>query len=513
LYIVSGNVFSSDHDLIGNSSGSSGFSTSTGDVLNPSSVGLGGLTANGGPTQTIALLTGSAAIDKGDSNAAPAATDQRGYARIVGSAVDIGDYESGATIATTDLSVSGNAPSLATAGGQISYTLNVTNNSSSAQSNITLADVLPTNTTLVSWTAPSGWSKSAPAAGSSGTISAWISSLAANTSAMLTLVVQVNSNTAPGVVISDTASVGPTTGDTNLSNNSVNFQTRIQAVPKVSVTDAGGTYNGSQFPATATVAGVNGIPGSSLEGVGLTLDYIKLNSDGTTTDLGSSAPYLPGSYSVTASFAGSTDYAAASNTTSFTIQLPTPTITPFLTSASTGLAIGVPGQPLTDTFAINDTAPGITFSINYGDGTNSVTTAAGAATIELDHIYTVTGSFTLTVTATDKNGVSSQQATLPITITTVAMEKGPSGGTALAVGGNAVGGDSITLAATNTTGKLLDVQINKTDYGTFQPTGRLFVYGQGGHDKIMLKPYVVGNSPLCAPCFSLPCLDIYGYYR
>jgi hypothetical protein len=199
---------------------------------------LGPLQDNGGPlagapgseqvVPTIALLPGSSAIDAGDPSAPglPSA-DQRGFARSAGIVVDIGAYESGATPATTDLSISGNPPSSVAPGGQITYTLTVSNNSSSAQSNVTLVDNLPANTTLVSWTAPSGvWSSGAPAPGSSrGTVSCWIPTLPADTSATFTLVIQLDSDTPAGTVISNTASVGPITGDPNPSNNSVTFQT------------------------------------------------------------------------------------------------------------------------------------------------------------------------------------------------------------------------------------------------------------------------------------------------
>ena len=46
-----------------------------------------------------------------------------------------------------------------------------------------------------------------------------------------------------------------------------------QATPRLSVSDAGGTYNGTAFPASASVTGVGGAPGSSLEGVSPTLTY------------------------------------------------------------------------------------------------------------------------------------------------------------------------------------------------------------------------------------------------
>ena len=54
------------------------------------------LADNGGPTQTMALLAGSPAINTGSSALIPSGvtTDQRGYARIFNGTVDIGAYES-----------------------------------------------------------------------------------------------------------------------------------------------------------------------------------------------------------------------------------------------------------------------------------------------------------------------------------------------------------------------------------------------------------------------------------
>jgi hypothetical protein len=107
--------------------------------------------------------------------------------------------------------------------------------------------------------------------------------------------------------------------DYTAASASVNF-TIGQATPTVSVSDAGGTYTGSSFPASATVAGVNGVPASSLEGVGLTLAYFVGNT------LLPGAPSSAGKYTVVASFAGSADYTAASASTSFTIGVATPTV-------------------------------------------------------------------------------------------------------------------------------------------------------------------------------------------
>lgn len=59
---------------------------------NSSSILLGPLADNGGPTQTMALLPGSAAIDAADDAVCPT-TDQRGFARPRGAHCDIGAYE------------------------------------------------------------------------------------------------------------------------------------------------------------------------------------------------------------------------------------------------------------------------------------------------------------------------------------------------------------------------------------------------------------------------------------
>lgn len=56
-------------------------------------INLGPLASNGGSTQTMALLTGSAAIDAGDDSTCPA-TDQRGTTRPQGNACDVGAFES-----------------------------------------------------------------------------------------------------------------------------------------------------------------------------------------------------------------------------------------------------------------------------------------------------------------------------------------------------------------------------------------------------------------------------------
>jgi len=96
---------SSAYNLIGNGTGMSAMSPANhnqvGDEQNPINAKVGPLSDNGGPTQTVALLAGSPAIDAGSNNLAVGTdgkrlvADQRGYYRIFNGAVDIGAHEFG----------------------------------------------------------------------------------------------------------------------------------------------------------------------------------------------------------------------------------------------------------------------------------------------------------------------------------------------------------------------------------------------------------------------------------
>ena len=101
-------------------------------------------------------------------------------------------------------------------------------------------------------------------------------------------------------------------GDSNLGPaGSTSKLTITPATPTLSVADAGGTYDGLPFGATATVAGINGQASSSLEGAIPSLSYY-VGTTATGTPLGG-PPIDAGTYTVQASFPGSTDYTARSS--------------------------------------------------------------------------------------------------------------------------------------------------------------------------------------------------------
>src|SRR5262249_36498351 len=148
--------------------------------------------------------------------------------------------------------------------------------------------------------------------------------------------------------------------------------TITKATPTVSVSDDGGIYNGSAFPATPTAAGAIGgagaKPAARLEGIGVTTTYY-VGNDTTGTVL-SGAPSQAGTYTMVASFPGSMDYVnGTSAPVTFTIYQATPTITWDYPSAITyGTALG--------STQLNATATGVAGAAL--PGAFSYTPAAGA---------------------------------------------------------------------------------------------------------------------------------------
>ncbi|WP_171475458.1 beta strand repeat-containing protein [Frigoriglobus tundricola] len=171
--------------------------------------------------------------------------------------------------------------------------------------------------------------------------------------------------------------------------------------PTLTVADAGGTYNGSSFPATYTL---NGVASGSLEGVAPTLTYYA-GSSATGTPL--SAPATAGTYTVLATFPGSVDYLAAQAQTTFTISAAATTLT--VTRASGTFT----GSAFTATYTLNGTIggllEGVAPSLTYYLGSSATGTPLSAPTTV--GTYTVLASFP---GSTDYKSASAQ-ATFSIT--------------------------------------------------------------------------------------------------
>jgi uncharacterized repeat protein (TIGR01451 family) len=131
-------------------------------------------------------------------------------------------------VSSADLSIANTAsPNPVAAGSNITYAQVVTNNGPSAADNVTLVEAVPANTTIASITAPAGWNCISQGAGGTGSIVCNALTMAANTAASLTIVVKVNSGTANGTIITNTATVSSSVNDPNSANNTAIAVTEV----------------------------------------------------------------------------------------------------------------------------------------------------------------------------------------------------------------------------------------------------------------------------------------------
>jgi uncharacterized repeat protein (TIGR01451 family) len=128
------------------------------------------------------------------------------------------------------------SPDPVTAGNNLTYTITLTNNGPSDAQNLQLTDNVPTDTTFVSFTAPTGWTSTTPPVGGTGTITSTIGTLAAGASAEFTLVVNVNASTPHLTVVTNSATATSTTTDPDSGNNTGTTTTTVNARPDLSVT-------------------------------------------------------------------------------------------------------------------------------------------------------------------------------------------------------------------------------------------------------------------------------------
>jgi uncharacterized delta-60 repeat protein len=170
------------------------------------------------------------------------------------------------------------------------------------------------------------------------------------------------------------------------------------------------------------------------------------------------------------------------------------------TAGVSGPAGGVRGQARTFTLTAQDVSPvdqaaGFTYTIEWGDG--STGSAAGPSGTQVSHVYTASGSYTVKVSATDKDGLqSTQPASTAISVTAAALQGGD-----LVVGGT-TGADTIVIKPADTAGDLA-VVINGATVGTYKPTGQIVVYAQAGNDAVHLQTAKFGKTTVAV---SVPAL-------
>jgi uncharacterized repeat protein (TIGR01451 family) len=137
VWLPAGTLLSQGHNLIGDTTGSSGWNSGNGDLLNVDPL-LTALANNGGTMQTMALQANSPALDAGDpAFVSPPATDQRGLPRVTNGRLDIGAFEFTNFTGTT---VVASTPT-STYGDNVTFTATVTNAGSPVSSgSVTFAE-------------------------------------------------------------------------------------------------------------------------------------------------------------------------------------------------------------------------------------------------------------------------------------------------------------------------------------------------------------------------------------
>jgi uncharacterized repeat protein (TIGR01451 family) len=129
---------------------------------------------------------------------------------------------SGAVVTAPDLSVLKTAAGSAPAGGNISYTITVSNIGTGDATTVSLTDVLPASVTFTSISQNAGpaFSCTGPTPGTTGTVTCSAPTLTAGSTATFTLLAGIPVSTPVGTAISNTATVSAANGDVNAGNNS-----------------------------------------------------------------------------------------------------------------------------------------------------------------------------------------------------------------------------------------------------------------------------------------------------
>ena len=398
-----GTITSGGSNLLGDGNGN-GFTNGTNHdqtgVANPM---LGALAANGGPTQTYALLAGSPAIDADYSSST--AQDQRGYARPFGVRNDIGAYEAGASPAGPTLtSISVTAASASVAAGRTDQFTATAHYSDSST-----ADVTGTAT----------WA-------SSNTSKATISS----------------TGLATGVAVG-TANITASLG--GVTSNSVTLNVTPAVIASITITAASASVakgRTDQFTATATYS--DGTTANVTHGDGSTW-VSDTPAVATISSAGLATGAAVGTAHITASFGGVT-----SNSITLTI---TPAVVSSISVTAASASVTVGG---TDQF---------TATATYSDGTTADVTGTATwasdsmatATVNAAGLATGVGVGTAHITAT-LGGVTSSPVTLTVThapatlVVTNNLDDG-SAGCLRSVLASAAPGDTVTFAS-NVTGTI-----------------------------------------------------------
>jgi uncharacterized repeat protein (TIGR01451 family) len=216
---------------VGVASGTSGWTCSPTSI----SCNIGSLAVGASTTFTVVVKVGATV---------PSGTIITDTAQVTSNTTDPNPSNNFATVTTVVASSASQAdlaltkvgtPNPVLAGNNITYTIVVTNNGPGTASTVTMTDTLPANTTVVSITppaTPTGWVCPAAALGVQTCTNA---SLGASTTSTFTLVLKVTAGTAPGTVITNSATVSSATSDPTNTNNTATTTSTVASPTQADV--------------------------------------------------------------------------------------------------------------------------------------------------------------------------------------------------------------------------------------------------------------------------------------
>jgi Bacterial Ig-like domain (group 3) len=439
------------NNLIGTGGSGGLVNGKNGNIVGVANPGLAPLGNYGGPTQTMALLPDSPAIDAGTTGPSIPGADQRGVSRL--GAVDIGSFESEGFVIT----VSSGTPQSALNGAVFANPLVVTVTANNP--------VEPVNGGTVTFTGP--------ATGASATLTS--PATIAGTS------VSTASATATANSISGTYNVAASATGANsvifvLTNGADSTKTIL-------TTTASPVVVGQTVTLTATVSVLS--PGSGTPAGNVVF------MDGTTiigtVALSGGIATLPLTYTTTGTHSFTAVYAGNTNDIGSTSLASGLTVNPDMTSTALTLSPStvVVGQTVTLMATVSPVAPGAgtpTGNVVFKDGTTIIGTVAlsgGKASLPTSYTSTGTHSFTAVYsgTATDVGSTSTASGlTVNPDSTSTSLTLSPT---------TVVVGQQVTLTAT----------VSVTAPGVSTPSGSI-VFKDGN--------LVIGTVPLTGNTASLP---------
>ena len=154
---------------------------------------------------------------------------------------------------------------------------------------------------------------------------------------------------------------------------------------------------------------------------------------------------------------------------------------------------GTPGETVSVQMAASDPSSvdqssGFKYRVNWGDGSDTEF-VQGIVQPSLNHVYANSGTYTITIAATDKDGAEGNVATHQIRISRTGIVDDPltPGRTMLVIEGTNQNDLIVVEERERGRNDVLDVYLNGVRTETFaMPTSRVVVYGQAGNDAIRI---------------------------